>query len=378
MLYFVSFFSFLTLLLSWNYSYSQDDPIVSPFRKADKIVFGCLLPLGGEYELVGKRALRGVLTATDLFYSGSNLQVVVKDTGSDPNKIRKSLEEMVTEEEVSFVIGPIESASVDSASEGAESLRVPTVVFPLSERISPDNRYIIKFSYSVEKQSEVLAAYAVQEIGIKTFGILHPKTRLGELFKDSFVKSVKRSGGEVTYIGSYDSKLTDISSEFEWIKSIQPAALFIPDGASRSGELIMRLKQHVTLGNLLFLGPNTWNSEAFLRTVGGQADGIIFRVLFTDYFFTGAQEWIDFKDRFKSLYNNEEPGFLEYQVYEAVRLILSVLKTPIETREEIMERLKVEGNNQLFSIIQDTNGSLEISPKPLILTVKQGYILKIK
>lgn len=374
MISFVSLFFFLTLLFSWNYSYCQDYAIPSPFRKADKIVIGCLLPLSGEYELLGKKALRGVLTAADLFYSETNFQVVVKDTGSDTKKIRKSLGEMVTEERVSFVIGPISSTSINEVSASAESLQVPTVVFPLSEHTSPDNRYTIKFSYSLEKQSDVLAVYAVQEIGVKTFGILHPRTPLGELFKEAFVKSIKRLGREVIYTGSYDSKLTDISTEFQWIKSIQPDALFIPDGASRSGELIMKLKRQVTLGNLLFLGPNTWNSEAFLKTVGREADG----VLFTDFFFTGGPEWADFSNKYKIVFNNEQPGFLEYQVYEAVKLILNVLKIPIQRREEIMERLLAERNNQLFDIIQGTNGSLEISPKPLILTVKDGNILKVK
>ncbi len=375
---FISLVFFLTLLFPRNQAYSQDFPFSSHSKKADKIVIGCLLPLTGKYELLGKKTLRGVLTASDPLYSRVDFQVVVKDTGSNNNNIRKLLGEMTRGEGVSFVVGPIASASITQVSASAESLKVPTVVFPISESMSPDNPYLIKFSYSIEKQADVLAGYAVNEIGVKTFGIIHPRTRLGELFKEAFVKSVKKFGREVTYTGSYDSKLTDISTEFEWIKSIQPDAVFIPDGASRSAELIMKLKERVILGNLMFLGPNTWNSEAFLNTVGREADGAIFRVLFTDFFYSGGEEWADFSNKFRTLFNNEEPGFLEYQVYEAVKLILNVLKTPIQRREEIMERLFTGRDNQLFDITQGTNGSLEISPKPLILTVKDGDILKVK
>ncbi len=365
-------FFFLILLFPWGYLYGQNPYDYGP----NTVVLGCLLPLSGEYETVGKRALRGVLTATDVFSSGGRVRIIVKDTGGGTWDIRKSLEEMVREDGVSLVIGPIPSTSIDEIRGDIESLRIPTLVFPLSEGVPLGNPYIIGFSYSIERQADVLARYAVQEIRIKDFAILHPRTRLGELFKEAFAKSVKRLGGNITYTGSYDSKLTDITMEVEWIRAAHPEAIFIPDGATRSGELIMRLKNRLPPGNTIFLGPNTWNSPAFLRTVGGEADGVIFKVLFTDFFFPDSRRWVDFSSGFKSAFK-EEPGFLEYQVYEAVRLILGALRPPIERREEVMERL-LHGNNRDFDITRGLNGGLEIAPKPFILTVEDGRIRKIR
>jgi len=359
----------------YHLAHSEDEAF-SFNSQTEKNVIGCLLPLSGEYETLGKKALRGLLTATDLLNSGSSFQLIVKDTGSDRTNIKDSISELAREK-VSFVVAPVGTNSIDEVSAGAESYRVPTLVFPLSETNSTDNPYLMKFTYSVEKQADVLAEYAVKVVGIKTFGILHPRTRLGTLFKEAFSKSVKKHGRQVTYTGSYNSNLTNTSTEFEWIKSIQPEALFIPDGASHSGELIMKLKQEVTLGNLLFIGPNTWNSRAFLDIVGKQADGVVFRVLFTDYFYHGEKAWTDFSNKYKSLFDGEEPGFVEYQLYTAIKLTLNPFKTVIPKRDEVMKRLLVETSTERFNITQSIGGSLEISPKPQILTVKDGDIFRL-
>jgi len=106
-------------------------------------------------------------------------------------------------------------------------------------------------------------------------------------------------------------------------------------------------------------------------------DGVIFKVLFTDFFSPDSRRWVDFSSSFKSAFK-EEPGFLEYQVYEAVRLVLGVLKNPIEEREEVIERLLLQRYNQNFDINRGLNGSLEISPKPLILTIENGRIREIR
>lgn len=370
----VPFFLLMFLLLSpfLDYVYSQELISPSGSEKINSKIIGCFLPLSGEYESIGRKALKGVLAAAGVFGSDSGFQIVVKDYGKG-SAVRDALEEITTKDGASVLIGPILSNSIREISEGVKSLGIPTVVFPLSQNVSQGNPYFIRFSYSLEKQAHVLATYAVQDIRIKTFGILYPRTELGGLFKQAFIKSVRESGGNIIYIGSYDPELLDISEEIEWIKSRHPDAIFIPDGATHSAELVMKLRRESNLGDLIFLGPNTWNSQAFLKTVGAEANGIIF----TDFFFPGSKQWVDFNTKFRATFNGD-PGFLEYQVYEAVSLILHVLRTPIQKREDIKERILAFRDNPLFDITENIDGSLEISPKPLILTLRDRQIVKLR
>ena len=369
----LSFFLLISLSLFPDYVYSQVFMSPGSSEKIDTKTVGCLLPLSGEYELIGKKALKGILTAAGVFQSDSDFQIAVTDYNSRSSEHnRRALEEIVAKDGASAIIGPILSSSIREISESIKSLRIPTVVFPLSEDVSGGNPYLIKFSYSLEKQARVLANYAVQDAKIKTLGILYPKTRLGELSKEAFIKSVREYGGNIIYIGSYNPGSLGISGEIEWIKSRHPDAVFIPDGATHSAQLITKLRREDSLRDLIFLGPNTWNSEAFLKAVGAGTDGVIF----TDFFFPTSERWIEFNTKFKAVFG-EEPGFLEYQVYEATSLILRILKTPIQKREDIKGRL-LSFSNPLFDMNENVDGSLTISPKPFILTLSGGEIVRVR
>src|SRR3970040_1239153 len=333
--------------------YSQELLYQNKTEKINSKTIACLLPLSGKYELIGKKALRGILTARNLFQSENDIQIIVKDYGDSDLELNKAIDKVV--------------------SSSVKSLRVPTVVFPLSREVSLENPYIISFSYPIEKQAQVLARYAVQDIKITSLGILYPRSDLGELFKEAFIKGTKELGGEIIYIGSYDPKLLDISTEIGWINSRRPKAIFIPDAATHSGDIVLKLRQENGLEDLILLGPNTWNSRSFLKTVGFDVNGLIF----TDFFFSESERWIDFSNKFRAAFH-EEPGFFEYQVYEAASLIFHVLQNPIQRREQIKERILTLRDNPLLDITQNMDGSLEISPKPLILTINDGEIVRVK
>jgi ABC-type branched-chain amino acid transport systems, periplasmic component len=331
--------------------------------------------LSGKYELIGRKALKGTLIATGFFQSkNEGVKVIVKDSGSAPEELGRMLEDIVIKDRASTVIGPVIASYIKEISGIIKLLEVPTVVFPISaeDTSQASSYYLIGFSYSLEKQARVLATYAVEDVKISSFGILYPQTRLGELFKEAFIRAVKETGGNIVYIGSYDPKLRDISGELKWIRSRNPEAVFIPDNATESAELVTKLRAEGGLRGSIFLGPNTWNSDSFLSSVG-EAD----RIILTDFFFPGSDRWIDFRNKYKAAFN-EDPGFLEYQLYEAVSLILHVLKFPINNRTDIIERLLAMRENPLFDITQNPIGGLEISPKPLILTVRNGAIVRVK
>lgn len=360
-----------------DYLYGQ---ALSPLQqqhseKPDNNTIGCIFPLSGRYELIGRKALKGALTATGFFQSSaSKARIVARDSGSTAEDIQKALEEAITKDRASVVIGPVINPYINEISVSAKNLEIPTVVFPLSDQdtAQASSYYLMEFSYSLEKQSAVLAKYAAGDINIISFGILYPRTRFGELFRDAFTKSVRESGKDVVYLGSYDPKLLDISEEIRWIRARNPDALFIPDNSTESAELIMRLRQEGSMKNLIFLGPNTWNSNTFLKAVGGE-NGIIL----TDFFFQGDDRWTDFRNKYLSTFDGE-PGFIEYQIYEAVSLVLSVLDFRIENRSEVIERLLAFQDNPNFDIARNPGGGLKISPKPFILMVKDGSLVRVK
>ena len=358
-------------------SYSEELDLKKGQKLKGIIRVGCLLPLSGRYEKLGTSALRGVFSAiekvNDQDYS---FQVVVKDFEEDPVKLRKSLFELVNEDNVSLIIGPIPSSYSKDVYSTVASLKIPTLIFPVSYNLAPENPYFIKYSFSIEKQTEILVRHAVEVVKVDTFGILYPKTTIGELFKNSFVKNVKNYGKEIKHVASYDPDLSDIDTEVEWISLVAPQGIFIPDGASRSRKIMLKLKNKVYIGNTLFMGPNTWNSASFQKELGSRIDAEIFKVLFTDYFYTKSRSWVNFNDHFQTVIG-DEPGFLEFQVYQGTKIILEKLKGTGGSRTLLLKNIETGVSTSEYSLKKTKFGTVEISPKPILLTIKNGEIIRL-
>jgi len=376
-IFYVIFFVSVSFITAENFSYSREPDLQKGQKLKGIIRVGCLLPLSGRYEKLGTSALRGVFAAmekvNDQDYS---FQLVVKDFEEDPVKLRKSLFELVNEDNVSLIIGPIPSSYSKDVYSTVASLKIPTLIFPVSYNLAPENPYFIKYSFSIEKQTEILVKHAVEVVKVDTFGILYPKTTIGELFKNSFVKNVKSYGKEIKHVASYDPDLSDIDTEVEWISLVAPQGIFIPDGASRSRKIMLKLKNKVYIGNTLFMGPNTWNSSAFQKDLGNRIDAKIFKVLFTDYFYPKSRSWVNFNEHFKAVIG-DDPGFLEFQVYQGTKIVLEKLKGTGGSRTALLNNIENGISSSEYSLKKTQFGTVEISPKPMLLTIRNGEIIRL-
>lgn len=337
--------------------------------------FGCLLPLSGKYKIVGEKALQGILAAAESMPPGVEYRVVVKDIGDSEAKLTSALLSLTKIDDLSFIIGPLPSKFINAVSTTVNNEKIPTVVFPISENESAGGPYMIKFYYPVEEQARALASYAVKELGVRSYAVLYPETSLGERMKDEFIRSLRANGGNTVYEGSYDSMRRDIQEEVMWIASERPEGVFIADGSSASAEIIVQLKKKGGLSDVLFLGPSTWNGSLFQDLAGKEIDGFVYRAIFTDYFYYGGPEWNSFLKRFEEKFQNT-PSYLEYQSYLATRLVL--FADSIEgSGKNLIQKLAALRSDPGYIVRKERNGSIQISPRYLILSVEDGELSEI-
>ncbi len=352
---------------------AQDD--IAPSVVLSSKTFGCLLPMSGKYKIVGEKALRGILAATDSMPPGVEYRVIVKDIGDSEAMLSSALSSLTKIDDLSFIIGPLPSKFIPAVSAGVNNKKIPTLVFPISENESAGGPYIIKFYYPVEEQARVLASYAVKELGVRSYAVLYPDTSLGKRMKDEFIKSLRTNGGNTVYESSYDSKERNIEKEVMWIASEKPEGVFIADGSSASAEVIVQLKKKGGLSDVLFLGPSTWNGSLFQDLAGEEIDGFVYRAIFTDFFYYGGSDWEAFLKSFGAKVK-KEPSYLEYQSYLATRLILSVdsISNP---GKGLIEKLAALHGDPGYIIKKERNGSIQVSPRYLILSVADGELSEI-
>jgi len=345
----------------------------SPKPLSHQPVVGCLLPLSGRYRLIGQRALMGILTAARPLQSEHGARVGVMDSEIGKAKLRGDLSSLISEEGVSFLIGPIIGDLAGDVGRSISSLRVPTVVFPLSEKDYSESSYFIKFSYPLEKQARVLGDFTARDLEIETFAVIYPNTRPGRILRDVFRYTVRLYGGRVVYEKTTQAFKEDYETEIEWIKKLLPEAVFIPDSAQYSAQLILKLRGEEEFEDTVFLGPNTWNSSTFYKSVGRDLEGIIF----TDYFYPGSSRWVYFVNRFREMFG-EDPGFLEYQVFEAASIVLEAYRESKYTGgRDVIDRLMRKGDNSFYEIARSFGKGVFISPRPLLLTLERGEVVDI-
>jgi len=376
-------YKYLILMIAFIFStFSRDAISVEPEqteiqKSLGVIKVGCLLPLTGKYQSLGNGALRGVLAAIDAVKKNNyNVQIVIKDFEEDPVKLKKALYELVNEDNISLLIGPLPSSFAKDVYTTISTLKIPTLIFPVSNDLAPENPYFIKFSFPIDVQTQILVNYANSVVNVDTYGVLYPDTTIGELFKNSFVRTVKSSGKQIKHVAAYNTDLSDIETEIEWLSLVAPQGIFIPDTASRSREIILKLKNKIYIGDTIFLGINTWNSGSFMKELGSKIDADIFRVLFTDYFYPQSKSWIDFNNLFKSSMG-EDPGFLEFQVYLGSKYVIEKLIDSKASVPALLTNIMHRGNDDDLNVFKTQFGTIEISPKPILLTIREGEIIKI-
>ena len=200
---------------------------------------------------------------------------------------------------------------------------------------------------------------------------------MGREFAKYYKKALRKNGKLLSYKGKYNPDTLEIGTELQWMKSVKPDVLFIPDSASRSGTVIKKIIASRSLFNIFFLGPSTWNSVTFRRDVEGSIDGVIYKTLFTDFIDGNSDEWNEFETVYRKLFK-DEPGTFEFRVYKITKLLLLLEKRTKTDGSELVKNL-ANGEFQIENYeINPSGDGIDIYPRPMVLTLENGQIKKVK
>lgn len=334
----------------------------------------CIVPMTGEHSLLGDRTIKGVVAAREAFEKGYEYDIVVIDSGT--TDINTAYKRALSEYNAAFIIGPLPGSGIDSTLFHRSDSDVPSVLFPLgSDAMSGPS--VIRFYYPMEIQVRNLIEFIIRDRNIESFAVLYPNTRLGKTFSNIYERELRKRGRILAYRGSYEPDDLDISGELKWIESIRPDVIFIPDTASRSTVIIKQLVRDRNLFNTFFIGPNTWNSKAFLTYSDERIDGIIYKTLFTDFVDMSGKSWSDFESGFRGLYS-DDPGAFEYGVFEITGLLMRLQREADQKKRGLMDLLSSKsGNYSGFKIMYSKNGT-DIYLQPKLFTMENGKIKKLQ
>jgi len=306
---------------------------------------GVLMPLSGEFSVYGKNLISGM----ELALSGNpsdeiKIELAVKDTRGDPDQAAELCHDLIEENEVACVIGPLRSESVERAAVVAELSKIPLITPTASQEGLADlGEFVFQLSSSPHRKGRALAEFAVREQGLRDFAMLVPAGKQEESEASGFKAAVEELGGRIVAVEHYTPDTRDFSPHLRGIKSVLlglsssppsdgdsffdevpvwPDGLFI--SADRKGmyDILSRIHNLNIFGTII--GTEVCGDEQVL----GFARNIDREMIFASNRFTD-HDHNPRRLRFSELYlerHEREPDFVSALGYDSMLLLLSVLK----------------------------------------------------
>ncbi|MFH2047129.1 MAG: penicillin-binding protein activator [Pseudomonadota bacterium] len=377
---------------------------------------GCLLPLTGTLNVFGNKALKGVKLALSKFSDERGLvlvNLVVKDTESNPESAAKAVNDLVLED-VSVIIGPMGSDESVIAAKEAQAAKIPIVLLTQKEDITDTGDFVFRNFLMPEMQVASIVKYAMENRGIRRFAILYPLENYGIKYTSLFYDEVLANGGTIVSAESYNPDHTDFTDTIkkiigrqafshENIEKWKPSdssssdeesdenidnqnkeqdkllldfdAIFIPDSPTKAGLIIPQLIFE-DINKVYLLGTNLWNSQKMINMAGEFMQD---KAIIPDGFFS-EKDSVDIREFVNDFitYFGEDPGFVEAVSYDtAMMLFQTISKSGLRFPESVRnELIKIKNYNGLTGLTS-FDGNQDAQKELCLLTVKWKRFIEL-
>ena len=191
---------------------------------------GCLLPLSGEYADYGNKILQGMELALQVFQDNppespdSGIKLLVRDTGGDSSRARELVSQLVDDEGVSLLVGPVTGQAALYAAAEAESRGVDIITLTPSSGIASRGEHVFQHFLTMENQAKQLMELAVGRLGMTSLALLYPSSYYGREAEQLFRKYARQWGAELVRVASYDPTSEDYGRSIKELIGVEKYA----------------------------------------------------------------------------------------------------------------------------------------------------------
>lgn len=400
---------------------------------------GVLLPLSGQRAAFGKNALRAVRLALGMDeqdqVSPSGIELAVVDSGGNAHAAREGVRKLVYDHQAIAILGPIFSQESEAAAFAAQSFGVPMLTMSAGGEIAEVGPWIFQNGVTNRDQVSALVSHAMEQKGMKTFAILHPRHPYGEEMLHLFWDEVEKREGEIRGVESYGMTQTTFIREVKalvgkdspytrkdykeglrlckeaadsyrrarckekLLKNLPPIVdfdgLFIPDYprniplvaaaivvediiVENSAYALKRIEK--TLGRevkpVTLLGASGWNAEAIPEKAGRSVENAVF----VDGFFSGSQDKSvqRFVDKFRARHKMSPRLYPEALSFDSAKIAALVFRSAKpESREGFRNALLAVRDYRGVTGTTTFGGETRATRKLRVLTVQRGKIKEV-
>ncbi len=212
---------------------------------------GLIAPFTGELKDYGASSLEGATLAIQgvndeggLLVAGKRFKVVlvVRDDQGIPEKAVTAAQELINQENVAAIIGPPVSRSAIPVAKLADKAMVPMITqIATNPEVTRGTRCVFRMCFTDELQSEVMAAFARNNLRAATAAVLYDLAgEYNRTVAGIFSRKFKELGGQIVASETYVTGVEDFRPQLERIRARRPDVLFLPNYV---GDLRVQLDQ---------------------------------------------------------------------------------------------------------------------------------------
>lgn len=315
------FFSIVCIFMLATLLWAEGTKESAEAEKVSEVTIGGLLPLSGDLAVYGQSVQKGINLAVKQLNEaggplGMELNVVFRDTQTDPTALRDGAEKLVNVDKVPAMVGPMIRSDV------ATPVAAPNHVVIISPSNTPtwvttleDDDYTFRTTASDAIQGKVLGELAWDR-GYKTSSILYINDPYGGGLAESTKEWFEKAGGKVLGIAAYDPGAVAYKMQLKELAKGDPDVLVLI-GYPESGIVIIRQALSDGLFDQ-FLFPDGMQSEQIIESVGG---GYLEGMYGTGPGAADTQSYKNYLDAFEKEYGEKPETAYTENSYDGVVVI---------------------------------------------------------
>ena len=355
----------------------------APSLAAGTIKVGAVLAVTGPASFLGAPEAKTLeMLAEEINakggINGSKIELVIKDTGANPEKAVSFTKQLIDEEKVFAIIGPSTSGETMQIKNIVEEGKTILLSCAAAEVIvNPVAKYVFK-TPQMDKDAVLKIFEAIKAMKITRVGVLSSNTGFGKAGKAQIEKLAPEHGIEILVNEVYDKAATDLTAEVTKLKagnvqalinwSIEPAQSIVIKNVRQIGLKIPIFQSH-GFGNI-----------NYVKAAGAAADGVLFpagRLLVADVLSAkNPQKTVltSYKQQYEAKYKEDVSTFGGH-AYDALMILVKAIETAGTDTEKVrdaIENLKgFVGTGGVFNFSPTDHNGLDINAFEM-LTVKDG------
>jgi branched-chain amino acid transport system substrate-binding protein len=310
-------------------------------KAASAIKIGFINSITGPEAPIGENLTNGALLAVDdLKAAGVNIELVKQDDVGKPQVAMSAMEQLVTGDEVTAVLGPYTSANSNAVAKLAQQYKVPQLIPVASkdEITRQGHTYVFRLNAVSTQYARSLIDAAYSFGTPKSIAFIYESADFGTSVSTAGKLYAKEKGLEVVADETYQKGAPDYRSTLTKIKAAKPDLVFMVSYVA-DAILIMRQSKEVGLAPQAFLG-----GGAGYETAQFEAERDISTNVFSVTQWTPGMDWpgaADFAQRYQAKFG-KKPTYHAACTYASLMLLGETAKKVSGDREKLREALATQ------------------------------------